>query len=76
VSNSPALVETLAFKELINSALRSVEGNQSGSGVLEDQHASQRTLDTCLSASALSAGSTSPSDGFDVPRGHGGQVEV
>jgi hypothetical protein len=32
VSDSDALVETLAFKELINCAIRSVEGNQSGSG--------------------------------------------
>jgi hypothetical protein len=32
VGDSPVLVETLAFKELINRAIHSVEGNQSGSG--------------------------------------------
>ena len=44
VSDGPTLVETLALEELTNCAMRSVEGNPSGSG--KDQHASQRTLDS------------------------------
>ena len=44
VCGGPGLVETLALKELINCAMRSVEGDPSGSG--KDQHASQRTLDS------------------------------